>query len=353
MENTSILTNEIPPYQPPPRRTKLLFWLILGSFSVLFAEVFSGSDMFPYFTLWGWIAEIPLYTLHILVLSGIVFSSRRPGFHTLFIAGAIFGMYEAYITKVLWNPPWGLPVISLGGIAVVEVLVLVLFWHPFMAFITPLFVAENLLTGSREMMGLLPERLKKLFNSRKKHLVLPLFALSGGILQSVGSRSPGYSLLSGFLVSAFIMFLVYIWKTETKGKGYTLRSLLPTRRELFVLGSLLLILYVVLGILLRPEALPGLFPQLIIWLMYGGLFSLLYLNLKKPHQAQPAGTMDFPVPFSWKTGIILFLIFTLSSAISTAARIGILMMVAMWIAGIIIGVSLLFQSIKESFGCDG
>lgn len=327
----------------PPRRTKFLFWLILGSISVFFAEVVSGSDMFPYFTLWGWIAEIPLYTLHILVLSSISFSHGKPRFYTLFIAGAIFGMYEAYITKVLWNPPWGPPFISIGGVAVVEVLILVLWWHPFMAFIVPLFVAENILTGSREMVSILPDRFRQQFYGRKNYL--PLLALSGGLLQSAGSSSPAYSLLSGVSTTAFIMLLIYIWKTKENGKGYTLRELLPSRKELLVLISLLLTLYLVMGIFLRREALPGIFPQLIIWLMYGGLFALLYLHLRKPHPVSE--TWDLPFSFSWKTCIFLSLIFTLTSTISTAIHIGILMMAAMWIAGSIIGVSLFVRSIKD------
>lgn len=330
-------------FHQPSRKTKLLFWLILGSLSVFFAEVVSGSDMFPYFTLWGWIAEIPLYTLHILVLSSIVFSRGKPGFYTLFIAGAIFGMYEAYITKVLWNPPWGPPFISLGGIAVVEVLVLVLWWHPFMAFIVPLFVAENILTNSREITSILPDRFRRLFYDRKNYF--PLLALSGGLLQSANSPSPVHSLLSGVFTTAFIMLLIYIWKTRENGKEYALRELLPSRRELFILVSLLLILYLLTGVFLRPEALPGIFPQSIIWLMYGGLFALLYLNLKK--SSRVSETADFLVSFSWKNCILLSLIFTLTSAISTAIHIGILMMASMWIAGSIIGVTLLFRSIKD------
>ena len=33
---------------PPPRRHKLFFWILLAAYSTFFAEVFAGSDMFPF-----------------------------------------------------------------------------------------------------------------------------------------------------------------------------------------------------------------------------------------------------------------------------------------------------------------
>jgi len=36
-----------------PKKHQWLFWIILAAFSTFFAEVFSGSDMFPFFTSWG------------------------------------------------------------------------------------------------------------------------------------------------------------------------------------------------------------------------------------------------------------------------------------------------------------
>ena len=36
-----------------PRAHKYLFWLNLGLISTFFAEIISGSDLFPYFHFWG------------------------------------------------------------------------------------------------------------------------------------------------------------------------------------------------------------------------------------------------------------------------------------------------------------
>ncbi len=195
----------------PPRRLKIFFWIILGALSVFFAEVVSGSYIFPYFTPWGIIVVCPLYTLHLLVLSYIVFNYGKPTLYSLFIAGALFGMYEAYMTKVIWDPTWGEAVLTVGGIAVAETILLVLFWHTFMAFIIPLFVGENILTSSREIMNGSPNKIKQIFKVKKKSYILfVVFVLLCGIFQSDNSPSPKHSLLSGFSTTAVLMLLIYL-----------------------------------------------------------------------------------------------------------------------------------------------
>ncbi|MEA2054967.1 MAG: hypothetical protein U9O96_07695 [Candidatus Thermoplasmatota archaeon] len=281
------------------KKLKIFFWIILGALSVFFAEVVSGSDMFPFFHIWGLLVVFPLYTLHILVLSYVVFNYSKPRLYTLFIAGAIFGMYEAYITKVLWNPPWGDPLISLAGIAAIEAVVLVLFWHPFMAFIIPLFVGENILTNSRKITKGLPNRMKKLFNTKKKsYILLVLLAILFGIFQSTNSPSPLHSLLSVLSTTAVLMLLIYLWRNKTKGREYDIQTLLPNKREFSVLLTLLIVMYVVMGIFVRPEALPGSAPQLIIWLIYAGLFILLSLSLRKSRKMTLPEAIDSPIEFS-------------------------------------------------------
>ena len=91
--------------EAPPFLVRLLFWLILGAFSVFFAEVTAGSSPFPWIDAWGLFVVLPLYGLHVLFLAWIVVPrARRISLPTLFVAGALFGMYEAYITKVLFDP---------------------------------------------------------------------------------------------------------------------------------------------------------------------------------------------------------------------------------------------------------
>lgn len=334
----------------PSKKLKFFFWIILGSLSVFFAEVISGSDMFPFFHLWGLAVEFPLYTLHTLVLSYIVFNYGKPCFYTLFIAGAIFGMYEAYLTKVLWVPHWGDPFISVAGIAVIEVIVLVFFWHSFMSFIIPLFVSESVLTNSRGIVNGLPNRIRNLFDSGKKSYILfLLFAVLFGIFQSLNSPSPMHSLLSGLSTTAVIMLLIYLWRNKTNGKEYNIQVLLPNRREFSFLSAILVVMYIVMGILIRPEVLPGLFPQLIIWMIYAGLFILLFFHLRKSKKMSLPKATSSPINFSWKIIIILSLLFTISSVIGKfiLGDLRDIIMVLFWIIYCVIGISVFSASIKE------
>ena len=261
-------------------------------------------------------------------------------------------MYEAYMTKVLWDPTWGDPMVFVGGIAVAETIMLVLFWHAFMAFIIPVFIGENLLTCSRETISESPDRIRQVFEARKKSYALfILLAVAFGIFQSANSPSPGHSILSGISTTSAIMVLIFLWRFTTKGRRYNMRTLLPNRKEFVVLTILLLAQYVFLGIILRPEALPGLFPQSIIWLIYAGLIVLLIVHLRKSLKRPCAGVISLPLKFSWKTLISLSLLFTGSSAVAKLLlkSFGNVIILSMWLMGGLIGIYMLALSIALAF----
>ena len=69
-----------------PKKHQWLFWIILASFSTFFAEVFSGSDMFPFFHPWGLFVVVPLYGLHIILLASLVYRADKPRFASLVFA---------------------------------------------------------------------------------------------------------------------------------------------------------------------------------------------------------------------------------------------------------------------------
>jgi hypothetical protein len=144
--------NGQPPHASPSKRRKLAFWLIAGMLSVVCVEVPAGSTMFPFFTIWGVLVVWPLYLLHSVFLAGVVLRFGKPGFWPLYAAGMLYGMYEAYITKVVWVSfrPEG-PFFTAGGIALFETIILVLFLHPLLAFVIPLLFTEMLLTNSTEV----------------------------------------------------------------------------------------------------------------------------------------------------------------------------------------------------------
>jgi hypothetical protein len=337
----------------PSMRTKLFFWFILSALSVFFAEVVSGSYPMAFFNpfnpadIWGWIALMPLYGLHTLVLAGAVFARGRPKFHALFLAGAIFGLYEAYITKVLWHPGWG-AVWYIGGVAVVELFVIALFWHPFMSFIIPLTAGETTLTSSSEVADGMPEWMRRWLTSKRIAMVFLLFAAWAGTVHGGQAPFALHTLLSSLISAGFLLGLVHLWKRHSAGKGYTLRSLLPDKRQMAWLMVPLLMIYIIFGAGILRERIPGVLQQAPIWAMYAALFTLLYIAVKSSNAGpEPAGPLVRP-KIGWKWMAAFFGVFTAMSVLWNLTGLSVLVLVISWFPGMFIGAYFLVWATSQA-----
>ena len=329
--------------ESPPDWARYLFWLILGCLSVFFAEIVSGSYLFPYFTFEGLFIVLPVYALHTLVLAYVVYRFGKPRLYTLFLAGAIFGLYEAYITKIIWNPPWGEAIWLFQGVAVVEAMVLVLFWHPLLSFILALFTSESLLSRSREILSGLPQMFWGLFATPfRTYAVIFGAALLCGLYQGTLVPSPLYSIASTVAAGTVLGILIFVYR-RTGLHRYDIRKLLPTPKEFIILMVLLFSMYAIYGLAIRRDALPGTVPQLIILGTYVLLFGLLYLSLKRSRRVR-LPPLNFPVRFSWLKYAVFFIAIGLASAIMSLAAFRETAHTAFWYAGIALGLILLALS---------
>jgi hypothetical protein len=137
--------------------TKITFWVLLGLLSTFFAEILIPSSLFPFFNLFGLVFTVPLYLLHFVILASLIYRFGKPTFPVLYSAGFIFGLYEAYATKVLWVPTWQTANWDLFfGVHWLVVLVVVGFWHAFLAFIVPLLIVDTFLTKGEGAFKKLP-----------------------------------------------------------------------------------------------------------------------------------------------------------------------------------------------------
>lgn len=128
---------------------KVFSILLLGTLSMLFAEVFSGASQAWFLDPFGVLLTFGLYLGHCLFFLWIALRKKKTDLRQLYMLGMAFGLYEAVITKVLWagymdasGPGFG----TLLGVALVEFAVLVFFWHPIFSFILPVLSYE-ILTG--------------------------------------------------------------------------------------------------------------------------------------------------------------------------------------------------------------
>ncbi len=326
-----------------PAAHRWLFWIILGAYSTFFAEVFAGSALFPFFDPWGILVVWPLYSSHIILLAAILFRRGKPTFPGLVFAGMLFGLYEAYMTKVLWQPPWGASLI-LADVAVVEVFVLVFWWHTWFAFITPLALGEQLLTSSRPILHAVGGKIRQFFASWKGWLALLIF---GGVFQSINSPSVGASLLSGLASGGFLVLLTWLWKHTTRSMSYTFSDLLPNRWEFSFLSIWLGAMYLFLGFSINRELIPGLAGQGIILLMYLLLIVLLGLALrssraKEPEAADPAGIPYRHWLLLWGAFVVtLVLARTFLGVLSDAIAL------TSWLLGSLFGAAMFISALKS------
>ncbi len=331
-----------------PLRIKFLYWVLLGALSVFFAEVVSGSSSYAFFTAWGLMAVLPLYGLHILFLAWLVF---RPGrsvtLPALFLAGAMFGLYEAYITKVLWDPTWGSHGMSLGGLYVMQTAVLVLYWHPLMAFIVPVVVGETLFTSSRESLQSLPRWLRGSHrDSGGSAWLAGALGVFCGISKALNAQSPLEGLASAASALGVLLLLAILWR-RTGWSGARFRDLLPSRGEAVGVGVLLGLLYLVMGAGIRPEALPrALVPHLSVWILYSILIALLIRVTRRSigeSREVESGSSTSPRPWP----IVIFLVaFGLSLVIAASVKLVTTIAVLLtWAVGCALGASLLGRAL--------
>ena len=349
--------DEIPVNQGASTRTKILFWLILGSLSVALTEVVVYSSPLPFFTGWGILVVCPLYTLHTLVLAFVVFRGGKVRITSLYLAGAIFGMYEAYITKIIWNPDWAENAnMTVGGVYVLHTALLVLFCHSVLAFMIPVFAAENLFTNSSETFEALPKRIRLLLGGPKRiFMAAILFGLCCGMNQSVNSPSPAASLLSAGSAVGVLFALGLLFRWVTGKRKYGLRELLPSNRQALVLSLLLLFMYLFWGAVLRPGALPETFiPHLTVWVIYAVLLFLLYHNLKSSGPIEQSAGPSIMSGRWWKVGAAFGVMFPVSSAVLVLVKpLSAIIVIAFWIIACCVGAGILvylfFNIIRTKF----
>jgi len=262
----------------PTTGQRVGFWLLLGLTSTAFAEVLFPTTAFDPATMV--LFAVPVYLLHSVVLAAVVYRADRVSYPTLYLAGVLLGLYEAYVTKVLWAPLGDRPAVEVGGVYVFETVGLVLFWHPVVAFLLPVVVVETVATASDR--SLRPPLAGHRYSRPLVIALLFYLLLFQGAL-----GGPLRALLGNAVALSLLVVAVLAWR-RTGGHTHDMRALLPDGRPLGVLAVCLVGVSVALGALIRPEALPRRpVPHFLILSMYlvaGGLLAVLLRGDRIPSQ---------------------------------------------------------------------
>lgn len=263
----------------PKLLRKIFFWIVLGFLSTFFAETFSGSAPDFLFKAFGYFGIIPIYLLHSVLLAAIVIGRGKPfSLRSLYFVSLLFGMYEAYITKVLWSPTWNPEFWHLAGMAVAETSLLVFFWHAVFSFLLPLFWLESLAMPTPRLPALLPEKWRARLVSLRGAI---LTGLIGGIMAGSAIASPPQAFVILLADSLVLSLLVFLFRRINRKESFSFSALLPRRGEVVVLAALLFFVYLFFGLFLRREVHPGLVGHAAVLVMYVGFLALLFLSLRK------------------------------------------------------------------------
>lgn len=223
--------------------------LFLGLLSTFFAEVYSGSSPFWFLEPWGWLMTFPLYLTHALFYLNVAIKTKRTTLRQLYWFGALFGLYEGLITRVLWfgypgeeGPIFG-SIGGIGGIAILEYLTLIFFWHPIFAFILPVLIYEFLSINTRsDLKGIYNSHLPWLKKSKHNMFFFASLTIMGSIFLSL---SVGFDFFAVFVAISGSAAIVSITLFVCKKNNYQfeIRTL-----ELKQKGFIILVIYMILAL---------------------------------------------------------------------------------------------------------
>jgi hypothetical protein len=316
--------------------------VLIGILSMVFAEAFSGSSVLWFLSVWSWLVTLPLYWSHTLFFLNVAFRLRRTSISDLYLLGVLFGLYESWVTKVVWagyfgkTPAWG----TILGFAVAEVAVIVFFWHPVMSFIVPVLVFQIIaasLSKARDVTQVVfPSHIGYLRRSRRAWILFGIVFVGGAAFLSANSF---LNLLAAGL-TAIVSLMIIVLLVKLVGHRYkgqmSAYSLRLGRGGFFFVTLYVLLLYLVTFPLLRPDAIPDAATVLLTLCFYASVVTLILVN---PAREEPVAGSTFPSRLITLRGIeycfgaLLLLIAIMCSVPITDSIVGVVLYLMITVLG--------------------
>ncbi len=258
--------------------------LRIGLIVLICAEVFSGASLqMGIWHPWTLVVTYWLYFAHFFFLTTLAVYTARTSLWSLYLWGVLFGLYESWITKVIWYGYGGdgkLVLGRLGPYGFAESSMVFIF-HPVMSFLSPLAVACLLYPDLRRLFPDLAW-----FTGPTKAARIMRAYLVFSLAPVVGMNSGGPINLVLNLVFVFGLFSILTWLAHTGSAVKEGRTVVFFGRWGFVaLCVYLAVLYGVSYFVLRPEGLPSVGVQLLTLVMYAVIgLGLVY---HRPRESLP------------------------------------------------------------------
>ncbi|MGE5293883.1 MAG: hypothetical protein ACM3VT_03565 [Solirubrobacterales bacterium] len=263
--------------------------LLLGLIVLISAEVFSGASLpIGLWHPWTLIVTYWLYFAHFFFFTTLAIWTGRTSFWSLYLWGVLFGLYESWITKVIWFGYGGDGKFALGSIGPYgySEMSMVFLFHPMMSLILPLAVACVLCPPLRRWF---PDLAWITGRSRGARLLQIYLVASFGPI--VAMNSGGIPNLALNLLFAGVLALLLLRLSRPYLKTSNGRSLVALGPAAFrAVCVYLLLLYGTTYLYLRPEGLPSGPIQLATLAFYG--LAILGLCLHDRQTPSPDATIS-------------------------------------------------------------
>ncbi|WP_165226872.1 hypothetical protein [Aquisphaera insulae] len=242
------------PGERPPavvRARLLVGWVVLVG-----AEVLSGASLgMGLWHPWTLLLTYWLYFCHFFLFTTLSIRTGRTSLGSLYLWGVLYGLYESWITKVIWygfNGDGRLQMGKIGPYGLAEI-TMVFFFHPILSFIVPLAVACLLWPP---LLRIYPDLGPYLRRTRRAGAVRACLVMSFAPIVAMNGGGPlNIALNSLFLVIVFLVLGRLARPARIRSDG---RAILEFGRPGLVgLCIYLAVLYTLTYFGIRPEGLPS------------------------------------------------------------------------------------------------
>ncbi len=253
---------------------------LIGLIVLICAEVFSGASLGAgLWHPWTVLVTYWLYFAHFFFFTTLAVRTGRTSLSCLYLWGVLFGLYESWITKVIWCGYNGDGKFAMGHIGPygISEISMVFIFHPVASFILPLAVTCLLCPPLR---GLFPELAWLTGKTRSARVVQVYLVLSFALVMAMNSGGPINLTLN--LAVAIILLIVLLRLARPALSAADGRQIVAFGRRGFAgLCLYLALLYGVGYVAVRPAGRPSISVQLFTFVFYGLAIGGLWLHRRR------------------------------------------------------------------------
>lgn len=266
---------------PSVSRSSVVFArLLVGLIILICAEVFSGASIqMGLWHPWTLVVTYWLYFAHFFFFTTLAVRTGRTSLGSLYLWGVLFGLYEFWITKVIWHGYGGDGEFAMGAIGPYgySEISMAFIFHPVASFILPLAVTCLLCPPLRCHF---PDLAWFTGKSKSVRVARVYLVISLACVLAMNSGGPVNLALNLAFAIVLLLVLSRLARPALESSD-GIRIVVFGRRGFVGLCMYLMLLYGVTYPLLRPDGLPSVALQLFTFVFYALAIAGLWLSRRR------------------------------------------------------------------------